>query len=103
MPLPDLGDLQRGMAIAGTDLSQVLSRHAVQSIQRFGVVARADEQLVKWRPVVAPIQIEANALAQSRFVNLPPPPLVKNVLVASKYGFDSENHRTIACQSSLLN
>src|SRR5258708_7580034 len=57
---------------------------------------------MKRRPIVAPIQIEADALAQFALINLAPPPFLENVLVAGKNSFHSEHYRTITCHRALL-
>ena len=102
MALPDLGDLVRGMAIAGADLAQILARHAIQPVERFAVIPRSDEQFVERRPIVSPIEIEADALPQFGFINFAPPPFVENVLIAGKDGLDSEDNWPIASQRALL-
>ena len=90
------------MAIARPDLAQVFARHAVQTVNSRAVVARFFEQLVERRPVIPPIQIKANALAQFLLVNFAAQPLVNDVLVAGEDGFDAQNYRTIAHERTLL-
>ena len=103
MALADFGDLGGGMAVAGADLAQIFARHAVQAVDRFGMIARGDQQFVKWGPVVSPIEVEADALAEFALVDFAAPPFVENVLVASENGFDSEHHGAIPSQRPLLN
>ena len=84
MALPDLGHFVGRMAIPRPDLAQIFPRHAVQSIDRLGVLARGHQQFVERRPVIAPVEVEANALPQLFRINLAPPPFVEDVLVAGK-------------------
>ena len=62
MALPDLGQLVSGVAIARPDLAQIFPRHAVQAVDCVGVLTRSHQQFVERRPVIAPVEIEANAL-----------------------------------------
>jgi hypothetical protein len=66
------------------------------------VIASGDEQFVERSPVVSPVEIKADALAQFDFINLAAPPFVENVLIAGKNGFDAENHGPAAGQRALL-
>ena len=102
MPLPDLCDLQRGMAIASADLAQILARHAIQAVECLGVIARTDQQFVKRSPVVSPIQIEADTLPQFGFINFAAPPFVENVLIASKDSFNAKDDWPVTRQGPLL-
>src|SRR5581483_8742141 len=52
-------------------------------------------------PVVPPIEIEADALAQLVFVNLALHPLVEDVLVAREDGFEAENNGPACLAESL--
>ncbi len=96
MALPDFGQLVDGVTIARADLAQIFPRHAVQAVDGVGVLARRHQQFVERRPVVAPVEIEANALAQFFGVNLAPPPFVEDVLVAGEDGFHSQHHGTVS-------
>src|SRR5215831_15419229 len=102
MTLANFCNLQRRMAVARPDLAQILAWHAIQSIECFSVISSADQQLVKRIPVVSPIQAEANALPQLVFVDLAPPPFVKDVLVAGENGFHPQNDRPIADERPLF-
>ena len=102
MTLPDLGHLVRGMTIARSDLAQVLSRHAIQPVDCLAMFARRHQQIVERRPVVSPVEIEANSLPEFLCINLAPPPFVEDVLVAREDGFDSKNHRPIPRLGALL-
>ncbi len=102
MPLADLRNFGGRVAVASADLAQIFARHAVETIERFRVIARGHKQFVKRRPVVSPIKIEADALPQFALLDLTPPPFIEDVLVASKYGFDSEHDGTVADQRALL-
>src|SRR3954454_20631750 len=86
MPLPDLGNLVRGMLVASANLSQIFSRHAVEPVDSLSGLTRYLEQFVEWLPVVSPVQIETDALAQFRFFNLLIKPFVENMLVARENG-----------------
>ena len=90
------------MAIAGADLAQVFARHAIQTVDGFGVIAGRRQQFVERRPVVSPVEIEADALAQFALVNLAPPPFFENVLVAGEDGFHAQHDRPVAGQRALL-
>jgi len=84
------------MAIPRSDLAQILSRHAIQAIDRLAVLARSYQQFVERRPVIAPVEIEANSLPEFFLVNLPPPPLIKNMLVARKDGLHAQHQGAIS-------
>src|ERR1700678_2099972 len=102
MAFAHLGNLRRGMAVARSDLSQVLARHAIQPIDSFAVIPRRNQQLVKWSPVIAPIQIKSDALTQFFIVDFTAPPLIEHMLIAGKDGFHSDhdwsvsNHRAVS-------
>src|SRR5258708_38959728 len=57
---------------------------------------------MKRRPIVAPIQIEADALTQFALINLASPPFLENVLVAGKNSFSSKLDRTIPRHRTLF-
>ena len=96
MALPDLGQFVDGMAIARADLAQIFARHAIQPIDGVGVLARGHQQFVERRPVVAPVEVEANALLQFFGVNLAPPPFIEDVLVAGENGFETQDHGAVS-------
>ena len=102
MALPDLGQLVDGVTIARADLAQIFPRHAVQTVDGVGVLARGHQQFVERRPVVAPVEIEANALLQFFGVNLAPPPFIEDVLVAGEDGFESQHHGTVSGLGALF-
>ncbi len=102
MAFADFGDLGGGVTVAGADLAQIFARHAIESVDGFGVIARGDQQFVKWGPVVSPVEVEADALAEFAFVDFAAPPLVENVLVAGENGFDSEHDGAVPGQRALL-
>ena len=60
--LPNFCQLVSGVAVAGPDLTQIFARHAVEAVDCVGVFTRSHQQFVEWRPVIAPIEVEANAL-----------------------------------------
>ena len=66
------------------------------------MIARRHQQFVKWSPIVSPIEVEADALAQFALVDLATPPFVENMLVASENRLDAEHHGTVAGQRALL-
>src|SRR5438270_9555268 len=90
MALPNLSQLQRGVAIACSNFPQILARHAIEAVESFGVIARAQQEFIERSPVVAPIEVETNALPEFRLFNVTTPPLIHNVLVAGKDGFQSQ-------------
>ena len=102
MALANLGNLGRGMTIAGADFAQIFARHAIETVDGLAMVARGDQQFVKRSPVVSPVEIEADALPQFVLVNFAAPPFFENVLVAGEDGFDSKHHRAISSQGALL-
>ncbi len=102
MALADFGNLGGGVTVAGADLAQIFARHAVETIDGFRVIARGDQQFVKWGPVVSPVEVEADALAEFALVDFAAPPFVENVLVAGEDGFDPEHHWTVPGQRALL-
>ena len=103
MVVANLGEFVGGMAVAGGDLSQVFPRHAVHPVNAFPVLPRGDQELVKGRPIVSPVRVEANPFPQFVFVDLAPPPFVEHVLVVGKDGFESQDEGTIAGLGSLFN
>ena len=96
MALADLGDLGRSVTVAGADLAQVFAGHAIETVDAFAVVAGRYQQFVERSPVVSPVEIEADALAQFALVDFAAPPFVENVLIAGEDGFDSEHDRAIS-------
>ena len=102
MALADFGDLGGGMTVTRADLAQIFAGHAVETVDSFRVIARGDQQFVKRRPVVSPVEVEADALAEFTFVDIAAPPFVEDVLVAGEDGFDSQHHRTVTGQRALL-
>src|ERR1035441_10590106 len=90
------------LAAAGADFAQVFARHAVESVDGLGVIARGDQQLVEWGPIVSPVEVEADALAELALVDFAAPPFVENVLVAGEDGFDSQHDRAVPGQGALL-
>ena len=102
MALADFGDLCGGVTIAGSDFPQVFAGHTIKTVKTFAVVAGGDQQLVERSPVVSPIEVEADALAQFGLINFAAPPLLENVLVAGKDGLDSEHDWAISGEGALL-
>ena len=66
------------------------------------VIASRDQQFVERSPVVSPVEIEADALAQFVLVDFAAPPFFEDVLIAGEDGFDSEHDRAIPGQGALL-
>src|SRR5712692_1388047 len=102
MPLANLLNFAGCMPVTSSDLAQIFARHAIQTVDGLGVIAGRNQQLVKWSPIVAPVQVEADALAEFAFINLAAPPFVENMLVAGKDGLDSKDHAAVPCKGSLL-
>src|SRR3954466_14813119 len=96
MPLPDLGQFVRGVTVACSDLAQILARHAVQSVDCVAMLARCHQQVVERRPVVSPVEIEANTLLQFFGVNLTAPPFIEDVLVAGENCFQAQYYGTVS-------
>ncbi len=94
MTTADFGDLVGGVTVAGCNPAQILARHTVEAIDRGAMVTRSAQQFAKRSPVVSPIEIETDTLAQFGFVNLAARPFVEDVLVAGKNGLDSEREWT---------
>src|SRR5438128_4290824 len=96
MSLTDFANFVSRVAIPHADLTQVFTWHTVEPIDGFRMLARSDQQFVKWRPIIAPVEIETNALPQFCFTNFATPPFVKYVLVSGKNDFHAEDYRTIS-------
>src|SRR5579863_2140750 len=96
MPSPNLRDLVRGVAVASPDLAQVLSRHAIEAIDRLTMFASCHQQFIERCPGVTPVQIKTNALPELRFVNFTPPPFFDNVLVAGEDRFQAQHDGTVS-------
>ena len=64
MTLVNLGNLGRRVAVAFPNLPQILARHTIQPINAFAMVPRGNQQFVKRSPIVSPIQVETDALAE---------------------------------------
>ena len=60
------------------------------------MLARGHQQFVEWRPVIAPVEVEANALLQLFRVNLAPPPFIEDVLVAGENCFQAQHHGAVS-------
>src|SRR5215469_3411538 len=90
------------MPVARPNFSQILPRHAVQTVKTVAVIASGQQKFVERGPIVSPIEIEAHALPKLRFLDFPPPPFVNNVLIAGKNGLEPENHWPIFVESSPL-
>src|SRR5271154_4545466 len=81
--------------VAGANFAQIFARHAIQSKDGSAAVAGGAKQFVKWRPVISPVEIETDTLAQFAFVNLLKRPFVEDVLVACKNGFNAQHNRAL--------
>src|SRR5262249_54231887 len=57
---------------------------------------RSREEFVKRSPVVSPVEVEADALAQFGFFDFSAPPFVDDVLVPREDGFYAEHERPLA-------
>src|ERR1700678_2744377 len=102
MTLANLCDLGRGVTIAGSDFAQTFPGHAVEAVNGLAVIAGRDQQFMEGRPIIAPIEIETNALAQFVLVDFAAPPLVEDVLIAGEDGFNAKYDRAVSGQGTLL-
>ncbi len=102
MALANLANLGGGVAVAGPDLAQIFARHAVETVKRLGMIAGGDQQFVERRPVVSPIEVESDPLAEFVLVNVAAPPFVENMLIASKDGFNAKDDWPITREGALL-
>ena len=68
MAAANLADLLGGVAIAGADLAQVFARHTVKTVEAGRVLTRGGKKFEERRPVIAPIEIETDALAKLGFI-----------------------------------
>jgi hypothetical protein len=66
------------------------------------VFAGGYQQFVKGGPLIAPVEVETNALPQLFFVDLPPPPFFEDGLMARKNRLHSEHDGTISRLRPLL-
>src|SRR5580704_16647423 len=96
MPLMNLSNLVGRMLISRSDLAQVLPGHAIQTIDGVRVFAGGYQQFLKGGPLIAPVEVETNALTQLIFIDLAPPPFVEDVLMARENRFDSKHNRPVA-------
>src|SRR5207245_6721919 len=62
MRLTDFPNFVSSMPIPHADLTQVFTRHTIEPIDGFRMLARSDQQFVKWRPIIAPVEIETKPL-----------------------------------------
>src|SRR5471032_349109 len=95
MQAAEFGDFVGGVAVAGSNFSQVFARHAIEAVDGSSVVASSRHEFVKRSPFVSPVEVEAHALAQFVLSNLPPVPLVENMLVAREHGLQAQYDRTL--------
>src|ERR1700721_3290717 len=102
MAQADFSNLGGSVTIASPDFSKVLTRHTVEAVNRLAVIAGGDQQIVKRRPIISPVEIKADALTKLALVNFAAPPLVEDVLVAGINRFDAEHHGTVARQGVQL-
>src|SRR5580692_10199165 len=64
MRATELGNFISGVAIASSDFAQVFARHAIESIGGCSTITCSGEQFVKWKPIISPVDVEADALAE---------------------------------------
>src|SRR5260370_22028649 len=102
MASPHLHYFCAGVAIAQSNSSQVVPRHAIETVECLGVVPGARQDFTEGSPIIPPVDVEANPLAQFVLVNLAPPPLVQNVLVAREDGLDPKYDGPVARERTLL-
>src|SRR5579863_446169 len=102
MALTNLGNLVRCMPISGPNLAQVFPRLTIEAIDCVGVFAGGYQQFVKGGPPIAPVEIETDALTELFFIDLTPPPLIEDVLMAGENRLDSEHDWTVSRLRPLL-
>src|ERR1700730_16037353 len=102
MASPHLHDFCAGVAISQSNFSQVVSRHAIEAVECLVVVSGGRQDFTEGSPVVPPVNVEANPLTQFVLVNLAPPPLVQNVLVAGEDGLDPKYDWPVAGERTLF-
>ena len=102
MASPHLHDFCAGVAISQSNSSQVVSRHAIETVECLGVVPGGRQDLTEGSPIVPPVKVEANPLTQFVLVNLAPPPLVQNVLVAREDGLHPKYDGPVARERTLF-
>ena len=66
------------------------------------MVAGGRQDFKEGSPIVPPVKVEANPLAQFVLVNLAPPPLVQDVLVAREDGLDPKHDGPVARERTLF-
>src|ERR1700749_53232 len=80
----EFGDLVGSVAVASPDLAQVFARHAIEPINGGGAIARGGQQFIKRIPVVSPVEVKTDALAEFVFIDFAANPFIENVLIAGK-------------------
>src|SRR5580704_617103 len=95
MALTDLGNFIDGVAVAGADLAQIFSGHAIEAVNGVTVFAGGDEQFVEGAPFVSPVGVETDALAKFVLVDFAAPPFLEHVLMTGEDGFDPEHNGAI--------
>src|SRR5580700_2373588 len=102
MALTNLCNLVRPMLVSSPDFAQILPRLTIETINCVCVLAGGYQQFVKRRPLVTPVEIETDTLAELFFIDLTAPPLIEDVLMPGEDRLDSEHYRTIARLRPLL-
>src|SRR5258708_32420239 len=75
MASPHLHDFCAGVAISQSNSSQVVSRHAIETVECLGVVPGGRQDFPEGSPLVAPVNVAPNPLAQLCLVHPATAPL----------------------------
>src|SRR5690349_3250986 len=102
MLLSNVANFRGSMTIARANLPEILARHTVQAINRLAVLAGTFQEREERLPVVTPIGVVANAVAQFGFLDLTAHPFIQDVLVAGKDRFHADHDRTAASLRQLF-
>src|SRR5579863_4311574 len=74
MAFTDFNELGHRMAVAGANLAQIFTRHAVETVDGVAVLTGGNQQFVEGAPFVPPVGVEADAFAEFSLVDLAAPP-----------------------------
>ena len=86
-------NLAGGVAVARGDAAHICARHAIQPVNRSRMSASTVQQLAIGLPIVAPVQVETNALAQLVIGDAAGHPFVECLLVTRKYRLQRDHYR----------
>src|SRR3974390_2939269 len=102
MTSSNLRDLFGRVPVARSDFPQIFPRHAVERVQGLAVLPRHYQQVVKGRPIVSPLAVEADAGPQLLGADLAAPPFVEYVLVARENRLQSQDQWPLPRQRTHL-